>query len=75
LAALIDLANVEERLPDGLASELYDATYAGYVTLRAVGTLERPAWDVYLSLSMAEDSVRQRLGMAEFVKVVEASGS
>lgn len=64
LAALIDLADVHDGLLGGLASELYDATYAGCLTLRAMGTAQKPSWDVYLSLPMAADSVRQRFDMA-----------
>ena len=65
LAALVDLAGAREQLPDGLASEMYDGgVYGGCLTFRAVGTLDQPAWDVYLSLSMASEAVRERLKRA-----------
>lgn len=62
LAALIDLTGIEAAWPKGLSDELYDSADAGHLTLRAAGTRERPAWDVYLSLSMT--GARKRLDEA-----------
>jgi hypothetical protein len=80
LAAMIDLTGMHETMAPGLDDDYYSAADAGLITLRAVGTAERPAWDAYLALPLAQESTRRRLasakhGWQELLAIAELSDS
>ena len=50
---LIDLSPVTDQAPQELGHPMYEGAYGGLLTFRAVGTAQRPAWDVLLAQSVS----------------------